>query len=380
MAKIKNIDEERDNKAEISKNLLGSLLNGYREDHYTFIQDQPYNISSGSLILDSFISVKTGSVLRIGGASAEVGKTSQCFLFADSFMKTVPKSKSIYVKTEARLSEEMKKRTGLNFVCTAENWSYSTVFVLDCNRLEVICQMIEPLLKSMYEQGEHLCIIIDSIDSLTLRASIAKEFGERTAIASIPFLTKELFRRLALPINKYNALLLFTSQYSSTIKLDPYSKEPPKLMEGSSANALNHQSEYALYYRHRYQSDYILENQDEKPDPVKNKIIGVYATVEIKKSASDVSGTILKIPIKRNRVGNAVWTQKEVGDMLLQWSLASKAGAGWISFAPEILKEAKEFGLEIKEKLQGLNNLYSYLDENKKICDWFYNKIKTVIS
>ena len=85
----------------------------------------------------------------------------------------------------------------------------------------------------MYEQNEHLCIIIDSIDMLTLSTNIKeKQFGDPTKLAGVQFLTKELFRRIAHPVNRYNSLLLVTSQYSSSINADPHGpKEPPKLMQ-----------------------------------------------------------------------------------------------------------------------------------------------------
>ena len=48
-----------------TKNLLGSLLNGYKEDHYNFIETEPFEISTGSIKLDKTIGkIKTGSAIR----------------------------------------------------------------------------------------------------------------------------------------------------------------------------------------------------------------------------------------------------------------------------------------------------------------------------
>lgn len=379
----RNKKEESAPLAEISdgsKSLLGSLLNGYKDDHYNFINVEKKRISTGSLILDSFLKIKSGSTLRVGAASAEAGKSSQCILLAKNYMQTMPKSKTFFLNSEARLTEEFKARTGLTYVTKPEEWEYGTIFVLNSNVMESACRMIEALLKSMYENGEHLCIIIDSIDMLTLKVTTTeKEFGDFTKTAGVQFLTKELFRRIGHKINAYNALMLVTSQYSSAISIDPYGpKEPPKLMQGSSANALNHQSDYALYYRARYQGDLILEKPDDKPDPVKNKTLGVYATIEIKKSATDKTGTVLKIPISRKiKNGSQIWVSKEVSDMILAWGLAKKAGA-WITFEPSVIEEAKTQSIELKEKVNGLNALYDYLDENDQVCNWFYGKFKDV--
>ncbi len=383
-------DKELDNNVkpeEISKNLLNSLLGGYKDSHYNFIETAPQtNISSGSLILDSYINVKSGSTIRIGGGQAESGKSSQCLLFAANYMKIMPKSKTFLVNSEARLSSELQKRSGLKFVTDSNEWDYGTVFVYHSNIMEASCRTIESLLKSMFEQGEHLCVIIDSIDMMTLKQNMEeKEFGEPTKIAGVQFLTKEIFRRIGHPINRYNALLLITSQYSSSISLDPYSKEPPKLMQGTSANALNHQSDYAIYYRPRYQGDFILEDPDEKPDRIKNKIVGVFATVEIKKSATDVTGTVLKIPIKRGKIGNQIWVSKEVGDMILGYGLAKKEKSTFVfsetvlsQVAEENLSRPKDQKMELKDRIVGLNNFYNYLEENEPICNWFYKKFTDI--
>lgn len=372
MAKNK---EENIQSLEVSKNLLNSLLSGYKDDHYNHIITEKRRVSSGSLLLDSYIRVMSGSSIRIGGAQAESGKTSQCLLFAANYMSVMPKSKTFMVNSEARLSEDMKRRSGLKFTEDSSNWDYGDVFVLHSNVMESSCQMIESLLRSMYEQGESLCVIIDSIDMMILSKSRTNQFGESSKVAGVPFLTKELFRRIGHPINRYNALLLITTQYQASISLDPYAPKEHKLMPGTNSAAINHMTDYGLFYRSRFNSDYILENPDEKPDPVKNKIIGVYATVEIKKSATDVSGTVLKIPIKKGKIGNQIWTSKEVGDLILAWGLANKKGA-WIKFTEDIVKQANDANVNIEQNINGLNALYSYLDNNASVCDWFYNKFK----
>src|SRR4051812_37234582 len=128
----KKTEEGPTGNPEVSKNILGSLLNGYKETHYNFNKVSPVRIPSGSLIIDSIINVKTGTTLRMGGP-AEVGKTSQSLLFADNFMKVMPKAKTVYVNAEAKFSEELQGRTGMKFVFDSEQWDYGTVFVLETN-------------------------------------------------------------------------------------------------------------------------------------------------------------------------------------------------------------------------------------------------------
>ncbi len=372
MAKKDEIKEETRG----SKDLLNSILKATKEDHYAYVESKNKVISTGSLILDGLVKVRTGSVVRLVGKGAELGKTSESFVLAANFMEAMPKSKTIYVKAESRLSEEMKIRSGIKFVTEAENWEYGTVFIYPCNTFEIVADLLESMLKQMHELGEYLCIIIDSLDGMILKNDLTtKGISGNTKVAGVPLLTKLMFRRLALPINHYDALLLITGQYSAEIKLDPYSKEPPRQAESSGGSAIGHQSDYVFSYGVRYGGDYILEKPDEKPDFQKNKTLGVYATIEIKKSSTDVTGTKVKIPIKKGRIGCAIWIEKEVVDIIVGFQLINKKGS-WLSFHESIIKEAKDANVILKEQIQGINQLYDYMEENKDVFHFFLNKIK----
>ncbi len=375
MAKKDKIEEEI-NGEDVSKNLLNSLLKGYSDTHYNGVKKQSYNISSGSLNLDNYIKVKSGQILRLGG-SAEVGKTSQSLLFARNYMTSVPHSKTIYINAEAKFGDEIKNRSGMNFTENPEEWNENVVFIFNCNVFDTICDTLNSLFKQMYESNQHLCVILDSVDMLVLKSSLEKDMTDGKRPAGINFLTKELFRRIGHAVNSYNGLLLMITQYSATFQLDPYSKAPPQMMEGNQTNALNHQVSYALYYRQRFNGDYILEKEKEKPDPVNNKILGVNAKVEIKKSATDNTGITVAIPIKKGITGSQVWREKECVDAALYWDLIKRAGA-WFQFSDSIIAQAKENKIELKEKIQGLNGLYDYFEQNKDVCDWLYEKFKNL--
>lgn len=364
-----------------SQDLLDTFLKDNEADHFAYVKPANQIISTGSLLLDSYVKIRSGGVVRLVGKGAELGKTSESFVIADSYMKTMPKSKTIFIKAESRLSPEMQARSGLRFVFTAAEWDYGTVFVLPINRFEKMAELFESILPEMHEQGEHLCAIIDSLDGLILKADSTKDvWGEESVkVAGVPLLTKLFFRRLGLAINHYDALFLITGQYSAAIKLDPYAPGAPRQVDSSGGNAIAHQSDYVFEYAPRYGGDWILQNPDEKPDPKKNPIIGVWATIDIKKSGTDVSGTKLKVPIRRGRVGSAIWVEKEVVDMALQWSFVKRAGA-WFSFEPSIIKEAKEAGVEVQEKVQGLNALYTYFETDRAVFEWFFAKFKALIA
>jgi len=379
MAKSKK-EEETKEEGGSSKDTLGALLKQFKEDHYNDVVAKNLPISTGSLLLDSRVTIRSGSVVRLCGAGAELGKTSEAFVLAANFMKVMPKSKTIYVKAESRLSPEMQKRSGHIFTNSSENWEYGTVFVWSVNFFETIASTLESLLKTMHENGEHLCVIWDSLDGTILKSDAQKNVwgNEQVKVAGVPLLTKLLFKRFALPLSHYDALMIITSQYSASIKIDPYAKDVPRQIEGSGGSSIGHQSDYVFYYHPRYNGDFILENPSEKPDPVKNRTLGVYSTIEIRKSASDVTGEKYKLPIRKGRIGCAIWVEKEVVDMALQFGLLSRKGA-WYSFDEKIVEEAKADKIEIQVQHQGLNGVFEYVEGNKSVFGWLLNRFKAII-
>ena len=168
MAKERNKEgkekgDENVKNEDTSKNLLGSLMNGYRDDTYNHIQNKPFKISTGSIILDSLINIQSGSSIRLIGPSS-AGKSSQALLLMNNYLDTVPNSRGVYIKSESRLSEEMKKRSKAKIVFFAEEWETGVIFCLESNIFETICQILESLLKHTYEQNIHLVICFDSLD------------------------------------------------------------------------------------------------------------------------------------------------------------------------------------------------------------------------
>jgi len=379
MAKAKS-----DTKEEVevsSKDLLGGLMKQYSADHFNLIRPKHRIISTGSLKLDTEVKIRSGCVVRLSGLGAELGKTSETLVLLANYMATMPKSKAIFFKAEGRLSEEMQKRSGLKFVHNAEEWEYGTVFVFSGNKFEVVATIIETLLKDMFEKGEYLAIAIDSLDGLTLRSDAEKDLWsgkESPKVAGVQLLTKHLFRRVALPITHYDALLVITSQYSAPISLDPYTQAGPRQVSGGGGSSAMHQSDYVFELGQRWKGDYILEDPNAKPDPVKNKTVGLWATYNIKKSGTDVTGATIKVPIKRGRVGCAIWIEMEVADMALAYGFVTKAGA-WLTFASSIVADAAKEGVIIEPKIQGLNALYEYMENDRAVFEWLLKTFRKTL-
>jgi len=369
--------EEKSSKDDSIKNLLGSLMSGYKEDHYNEVKNERIPVSTGSLLLDSVVGLRTGSIIRFGG-SFESGKTSQCLLLVAEYLKIVPKSRALYVKAEGRLSEEIQMRSGLKFVFHEDDWEYGTVFVLESNVFEAICDIIQSLLKNMHEKGEKLVFVIDSLDSLILKSDLEKKSGENVMPAGVPKMTKMFFRRLGLPINKYDSMALLTSQYSETLKINAYEKNKPKPVQGVGGSSASHQPDWIFEYGLRYDSHYLLEKEKDKPDPNSNKILGHKVVLHIRKSANEKTGYTVEIPIKHGRVGNSVWVEQEIIDLLLGWDFLKKKG-GWFSFEDSLIEELKKKGLELDKQYQGLNSVREALESKPEVTDFLFKKLKNVI-
>jgi len=252
MAKAKPDTKNEDEVS--SKDLLASFMTEHKSDHFNEVVPLHKKISTGSLTLDQYVSIRSGCVVRLSGLGAELGKTSESLVLATNYMSVMPKSKGIYFKSEGRLSDELKERSGVKFVHTPSEWEYGTVFVYCGNKFENIASLLETLLKDMHDKGEHLCAIIDSLDGLILSADAAKDVWtpkENPKVAGVPLLTKLLFRRVALPITHYDALLIITSQYSAPISLDPYAPAAPRQVSGGGGSSAMHQSDYVFELGHR---------------------------------------------------------------------------------------------------------------------------------
>lgn len=377
MAKVKP-DTKEAPEAQNTNDFAESFFKDHSEALFNHIQPLNRFISSGSLILDQYVKARSGGVIRLVAKTPESGKSSQSFVYAENFMKTMPKSKTAYVMAEGRLSPELRARTGLTFVYHPRDWVYGTVLVMATNEFETVADFIVKMSKRMFDAEERLCIIIDSLDGLILKADKETKGISGGVVAGVPKLTKLLFRHVALPIAFYDILLVITGQFSADISIDPYAPKQVRLGDASGGNSVPHQCDYIIQYLPRYGGDFILEDDSAKPDPIKNKIIGLWATAEIKKSATDTTGVKVKIPIKKGRVGCAIWVEKEVADLCLAYGIVTKAGS-WLSFNEKTRAEAQENGITLKEKVQGMNALYEYMETEKPAFDWLHTKFKKML-
>lgn len=360
---------KKNNQSETSlndKELLSSFLIQNKKDHFNFIQEKYFKISSGSLILDSVLEGGfTPGLHRFVGFTSG-GKTSEAMQVLSNFLNTVKGSKGIYFSAEGRLNENVKLRSGLNFVSEPDKWEEGTVFVYESNIYESVAGFIELLING--ETDTQYGIIVDSIDGLSLKSDIGKGFDESAKVAGGPVIASVLMKRISIPLAKKGHLAIFISQVRSEVVLDPYSPKPIRQITSTGGNALLHYANIILQFEPRFKGDLISTNEKEAPSST-NPLQGHWAKVIIKKSSNDKNNYVVKYPVKYGENGcSKIWKEKEVVDCLIQWEDIEKKGA-WYNFSKEFL----ELGIVDDQKFQGLDSVYSFFSSNQTITNKVYD-------
>lgn len=354
------------------KNILSSHLKDNKDSHYNFEDEQVFQVSTGSLLLDSELggALEVPAIVRFTGVSGG-GKTSSALLIMNNFLKTVPNSKGFLVKAEGRLNSNVKKISGVNFVDDPQKWDNGTCFVLRSNIYENVATLILELIKNNPENTRYY-FLIDSMDALISKNDLNKGFEDSAKVAAGAVLTSNFLRRIMLPLSTFGHICGLISQVRSNVQINPYAKGDPKLTNSSGGNALQHYADWIFEFQPRYKSDQIIEG---------DKIIGHWSKILLRKTTNEKDGVEVTYPIRHGRSdGKSVWTEYEIADMLIQWGFAKKSGA-WITFDSGLIKDIKEdIDKDFPEKIQGMDQLRTFLENNQDICNYLFSKFKSILS
>jgi len=337
-----------------------------KDYHYNLQETaEEYLVSSGSMILDSFLSGGfAAGVHRFVGAN-EGGKTNEALHVMYNMMNSVDNSKGLFIKAEGRLSSDVQKRSGLKFVFDPSEWVSGTCLVFECNVFDVVFDYLRGLLRNNPDK-EKFCIVIDSMDGLLPKAELDKTTSDAAKVAAGALMTSDFLKRVSIGMAKFGHMCILISQVRSRIDVNPYAKgDPNNQTNASGGNAALHYPDWILEFQKQNKSDKILEkpNQQITPD---NKIYGHMAKVLICKSTNETTGQTVKYPIKHGRSdGKSIWIEREIVEMLMMWEYIEKAGA-WFSLDEEVISFLSEEGIEIKPKFQGMASIYEHLEQDEK--------------
>ena len=381
MSKIKETKEIKETKDAISsQNVLGSFLKTNKEDHYNFEDEVDYKVSSGSLQFDLQLGGGFGPGLHRFVGMNEGGKTSESLEVMKNFCNSLPNAKGFYIKAEGRLSPEMRERSGVRFVFSADEWVNGTCFVFESNIYETVVEVMRELV-AKNEQKTKYCFLLDSVDGLITKGDLDKSFEDSNKVAGGAVIAANFMKRLSIALTKRGHMAIFISQVRADIKLDPYSKAPIRQTSATGGNALLHFANYIVEFEPRYKGDLILQDPANKTiDLKKNPIIGHFAKATIKKSPNEKTNMTITYPIRYGRKnGTSIWVQKEIVDLLYAWEFLEKKGA-WINPVDELKELLNENDLEFPEKVHGDANLFKFIEDNEKICDFLIGYFKQSIS
>ncbi len=376
--KIKQMLKPKDDTPKVTgSDILTSALKEFKDEHFNYHERVTWKVSTGSLLLDAATGGVSPSLWRLCGNN-NAGKTPQMLEIVRNILKDVPNSKAVWVLAEGRLSDENKERCGLTFVTDPKDWAVGTVFVLKANTFELFIKIVKDLVKGN-EENVRYAFVVDSVDGLMLRDDAAKDITEANRVAGVPMLSKKMLQSLSLGMWEYGHWMGMISQVTTEIKLDPYAKTANRGGGFSGGNALLHASDVIIEYGASYPGDFILEGAGKFGDG-KTKVIGQNVRVTLNKSVIEATKKLpVQYPIKYGRKPSGIWVEREIADLLLDPAagLATRVG-GWITFHPALVKDLKELGIEIPDKINGLDNLYSLFENNIKLADYMFGRMKAL--
>jgi RecA/RadA recombinase len=376
MVKAKIQKNEDEDSGVSPEQQIASFLKANKQDHYNFEEDNHYQIPSSSLSLMSAMDggINPGAHRATGVTTG--GKTSCTLDFMYHFLNNGTGYRGVYIKAEGRLSSEMKMRSGITFVNDPEQWKDGTCFVFETNVYEAVFGFIGELIRNNPSKSRYF-FIIDSLDMMAKRDDLAKPLEEAGQVAGGALITSVFLKKTSAALSKRGHFCWFISQVRDSIKINPYEKSAPRQGGASGGHAVEHAGDYVLEFLPRYNDDLIRENPSDKS----SKPIGHYCKLRIVKSNNEKYGVEVRYPIKYGRKNaSSVWVEREIIDLLLSWEQIEKKGA-WFKMAATLRDEIKEnTGVEIPEQIQGIDNLYKALEDNKKASDYLFNKLYKMLS
>ena len=385
MARPKNI--EKDNEIVDSVKIAAeSFFKNNKDNIYTDVS-QPFKISTGVLDLDQILDggISSGILARLLGPPTS-GKSSEGLLIIKNFLEARPKCRALIIPTEARLTEKLKARSGINYVENPENWTNKTCLILPMNLYERIANFIWTLVKTneMHkpEDRENFIIMVDCMDYLCLESDESKEFGISRKIAGPQYLTKMLWSKLALPFNAGQHIFLAISQQSAAPKIDPYSKDPLRQGGSSGGTNIQYQASLVVDFSTRYEGDYLLEDPNAKYDPKKNNKIGHTIKGFIRKSDNEKYDVKFEYSVKYGREGgHSIFIEKDILSQLLSWDFLKRESAqGSLNVSASLLEELRKLDSEIPDKFRSPDKVIAYLESKPNITKYLFDKFKSTLS
>lgn len=344
-------------------------------DHYNFEKDNYYRVRASSLSLTSIMEggIAPGAHRALGLTTG--GKTSCTLDFMYHFLKRGKGNRGLYIDAEGRLSPEVKARSGITFVTDPTQWRDGTCFIYECNVYESVFGFMGELIRHNPTETCYF-IILDCLDMMAKREDLIKPMEKAGQVAGGALLTSVFLKKTSVALAKRGHICWFISQVRDAIKVNPYEKLNPRQGSASGGHAVEHAGDWVLEFLPRWGDDLIHEGGVKT-----GKILGHYCRIKIVKSGNEKYNVEVRYPIRYGRKNaQSVWVEREIVDLLLAWEMLQKSGS-WLKLSPELLTEIKEHtGIELPEKMQGLDAAYQLLEEQPKVTDFLFDKFLKLVT
>jgi hypothetical protein len=353
---------------------LESILKSTKEDHYNYEEAHEYKVGCSSLLLTSMLSGGLGPGAHRFVGLASGGKTSASLDFMHHFLKDRSrKRRGIFIKSEGRLSEEIRDRSGINFVYNTTEWVDGACFVFESNIYEAVFKLKRDLITNNPTNTEYF-FITDSVDSLIKRDDAKKAEDESITVGGGSLITSVFLKKVGLAMAKRGHVDIYISQIRDQIKINPYEIAIPKQGKASGPRALEHQADVVIEFLPRFGGDLIHEGEKG------SKVVGHMAKAKIVKSNNEKNMVEVKYPIRYGQKGGkSVWTSYELADLLQLWEIAYKPnGKGaWFEIEPNFRTEmASVLNIEVPEKIQGVNGLRQFIEDSEPVQKYLFDRFK----
>jgi RecA/RadA recombinase len=350
-----------------------SYLKANKESHYNFEETIHDKTRSSSIQLTAAMDggLEPGAHRAVGKSAG--GKTSCTLDFMYHFLKAFNGKgrRGVYIKSEGRLSENVKARSGVKFVLDPAEWVDGTCLIVESQEFEFVFGFMGEIIRNNPTKTRYY-FIIDSMDMMARKADLEKGLEDAVQVAGGALITSVFLKKTSVALAKRGHICWFISQVRDSIKINAYGPpQAPRQGSSSGGHAIEHAGDWVLEFLGRNQDDIILEDPNDK----NSKPIGHYCRAKIVKSNNEKYGMVIRYPIKYERKNaESVWIEREIFDLLLQWEMIEKKGA-WFNLSEGLIKEVKDaIKIELPEQLHGKEAVYDYLEASKEVTNYLYDK------
>lgn len=367
---------------------MSELMDETKEDHFNYVTEVDYRISSGSLILDRETDGGLGPGFHRLVGHNNSGKTPLALEYQINFLKyhkkNNQKARGLLIRAEGKLNKLAMSRLmssgDIKYVTDPNDWKDGTVLIIHSQKYETLAYYIGQLIRNNPHKYLYN-IIIDSMDGLKVKVDEGKKYEDSQKTAGVASISKRFLTDFCLEFNVLGHQGILISQVTATIAFDAKTKASmvPKDGNYSGGNALMHFANWILEFKKIYKSNMELDSSTGKINDGVSTVLAHTCAITIGKSMLENKLKTIEYKVKHNVTsGSAVWVADEIKNLMLRNEYIKKSGS-WFELDKNVLNNLKKENLEMPERIQGDDNVVAFLDENPPVLNYFFEHFRSLI-